>query len=241
MSNGHDPADTAPGPTSGNGEALHDGLHDGVHEGLHDGAPPLLAGRSLTQAGPALVLVHGRGGSAEDMFGLARAIGRERFALIAPRARRASWYPYSFLAPLASNEPWLSSALDALGRAVAKAVEHGVPAERIVLLGFSQGACLASEYVARNPRRYGGLVALSGGLIGPDGTPRDYPGDLDGTPVFLGCSDVDPHIPVERVHETARVLQGMGAALETRIYRGMAHTVAEDEIEAARALLDAVP
>lgn len=211
------------------------------HEAMHDGIPPLLAGRSLTEAGPALVLVHGRGGSAEDMFGLARSIGRERFALIAPRARRSSWYPYSFMAPLASNEPWLSSALTALDDAVGRALAHGVPADRVVLLGFSQGACLASEYVARTPKRYGGLVVLSGGLIGPEGTPRDYPGDLDGTPVFLGCSDVDPHIPVERVHETARVLQGMGAVVETRIYRGMAHTVSEDEIEAARSLLDAVP
>lgn len=241
MTDGPERGDAAPAGSEGNGGGVRDEVHEEVRGGLHESVPPLLAGRSLTEPGPAMILVHGRGGSAEDMFGLARAIGRERFALVAPRARRASWYPYSFLAPLASNEPWLTSALAALDAAVAKAAAHGVPPEHLVLLGFSQGACLASEYVARNPRRYGGLVALSGGLIGPEGTPRDYPGDLEGTPVFLGCSDVDPHIPVDRVHETARVLGAMGGSVETRIYRGMAHTVSEDEIEAARALLDAVP
>lgn len=229
MTQGANPDPTTRSPASGDEPMLHDGL------------APLLAGRSLTTAGPALVLVHGRGGSADDMFGLARAIARDRFAWLAPRARRNTWYPYSFLAPLEANEPWLSSALEALDRAVAKARDHGVGAERLVLLGFSQGACLASEYVARHPKRYGGLVVLSGGLIGPEGTPRDDVGELDGTPVFLGCSDVDPHIPEARVHETARVLERMGAVVETRIYRGMGHTVIEDEIEAVQAMLDAVP
>jgi predicted esterase len=130
--------------------------------------------------------------------------------------------------------------MDAVARAIAEAEEAGIPAERIVLLGFSQGACLATEFAARHARRYGGVAALSGGLIGPDGTPRDYPGSLDGTPVFLGCSDVDGHIPATRVRESAEVLRALGGAVDMRLYPGMGHTINEDEIAAVRAIMDAV-
>ncbi|MFT4885415.1 MAG: phospholipase/carboxylesterase, partial [Natronomonas sp.] len=146
-------------------------------------------------------------------------------------AARNTWYPNSFLAPVESNEPGRSSGLQAIADAIETANEADIPTERVMLLGFSQGACLASEYVAQNPRRYGGLAVLSGGVIGPEGKEMDYEGDLAGTPVFLGCSDTDPHIPEERVHETAEVFEGMGAEVTTRIYEGMGHGVNEDEID----------
>ena len=206
--------------------------------GPHAGARALHAGDPLHEASAAVLLVHGRGGSAEGMLDLARAIGGQGVAWLAPQAAGGSWYPYSFLAPIESNEPWLSSALGFLDRLLARAGEAGLRPERVALAGFSQGACLSAEFAARRARRYGGLVLLSGGLIGPPGTPREYPGTLSGTPAFLGCSDVDPHIPVERVHETARVLGEMGAEVDKRIYQGLGHTVIEDEIEAARAIVE---
>ena len=198
----------------------------------------LTAGRDLADAGAAAILVHGRGGTAEGMLDLARAIGTKEIAWLAPQAEGGAWYPHSFLAEIDSNEPWLSASLDLLGRLVAHCGTAGLPPARVALAGFSQGACLSAEYAARNAERYGGLVLLSGGLIGPPGTPREYAGSLEGTPVLLGCSDVDPHIPVERVHETARVLSSMGADVDERIYPGIGHTVVDDEIEAARAILD---
>ena len=198
----------------------------------------LTAGRDLADAGAAAILVHGRGGSAEGMLELARAIGAKDIAWLAPQAEGGTWYPHSFLAAIESNEPWLSASLDLLDRLVARCGTAGLPTERLALAGFSQGACLSAEYAARNARRYGGLVLLSGGLIGPPGTPREYPGSLAGTPALLGCSDVDPHVPVERVHETARVLSSMGAEVDERIYPGLGHTVVDDEIAAARAILE---
>ena len=201
----------------------------------------LTAGRDLADAGAAAILIHGRGGSAEGMLELARAIGVEEVAWLAPQAEGGAWYPHSFLAAIESNEPWLSESLAVVGRLVAECAAAGLPAERVALAGFSQGACLAAEYSARNARRYGGLVLLSGGLIGPPGTPRDYAGSLSGTPALLGCSDVDPHIPVERVHETTRVLAAMGAEVDERIYPGLAHTVVADEIAAARRILERSP
>lgn len=202
--------------------------------------PVLTSGRDLADAGAAAILVHGRGGSAEGMLELAAAIGVEDVAWLAPQAAGGAWYPHSFLAPIESNEPWLSASLDLLGRLMARCETAGLPPGRVALAGFSQGACLSAEYAARNARRYGGLVLLSGGLIGPPGTPRRYAGSLAGTPVLLGCSDVDPHIPVERVHETARVLSSMGADVDERIYPGLGHTVTDDEIAAARALLEGI-
>jgi len=199
-----------------------------------------LAGAELAQARGAVVLIHGRGASAEDILGLAGELDTDGLALVAPQAPGGAWYPQSFLQPLERNEPWLSAALGTVGALVAQLGEGGIGPERIVLLGFSQGACLVTEWAARNARRYGGVVALSGGLIGPDGTPRDYQGTLDGTPVFLGCSDVDFHIPKERVTESATVLGALGGAVDVRLYPGMGHTVNEDELAAAQAILDGV-
>jgi len=205
--------------------------------GPHADARVIAAGAPLAGAKAALVLIHGRGATAESMLPLAEALGREDIAFIAPQAAGNTWYPFSFLAPIAQNEPWLSSALATIAAALEGLDAEGFSPDRVALLGFSQGACLATEFAARNPRRYGAILGLSGGLIGPPGTPRNYPGSLDGTPVFLGCSDIDAHIPLERVHETAAVLSGMGAAVDERIYPGMGHTVNADEIDAVRALL----
>jgi predicted esterase len=187
-----------------------------------------------------MIMVHGRGASVDDMRGLAGEFHDQRLAFVAPAAAGRTWYPYSFLEPLGRNEPHLSSALRLVARAVEKAGGARLPGERVVLLGFSQGACLALEFAARNARRYGGVVGLSGGLIGPEGTPRDYTGRFDGTPVFLGCSDVDPHVPKRRVDETAAVFERLGASVTERIYPGMGHTVNAHEIGFVRSMLDAI-
>lgn len=206
----------------------------------HAGQPVLAAGAPLDSAAHALLLVHGRGGSAEDMLGLARVLNGDDFAILAPQAAGHTWYPYGFMAPVERNEPWLSSALRRLADVLATIADAGIPPERTVLLGFSQGACLTLEFVARHARRYGGVAGLSGGLIGAPGTPRDYAGSLEATPVFLGTSDPDPHIPVARVDETAEVLRRIGAVVDERVYPAMGHTVNEDEIEAVRRMLEAV-
>ncbi len=200
----------------------------------------LSAGAPLDRAPAAVLALHGRGAGARDILVLCSALERPDLAYLAPEADGGAWYPMSFLAPLADNEPYLSRALAAVGAGLADLERAGLAAERVVLLGFSQGACLATEYVARSARRYGGLVGLSGGLIGPPGTPRDYAGSLEGTPVFLGCSDPDPHIPRERVLETAEVLRRLGGAVTDRLYPALGHTVNEDELEAVRSLLDAL-
>ena len=206
--------------------------------GRHQGNPILRAGKSLEEAEAAMVMLHGRGASARDILALSEELPNDKFAYLAPQANNFTWYPYSFLAPIEDNEPWLSSALNLVAEVLNQVSEAGVPVEQAILLGFSQGACLASEFVARNPRRYGGLVAFSGGLIGPEIKKREYPGMLKGTPVFLGCSDVDPHIPKERVQETAEVLRAMGAEVTAKLYAGMGHTVNRDEIEHAREIMN---
>jgi predicted esterase len=206
----------------------------------HEGQPVLGYGAPLEGARAAMVMLHGRGANARDILGLAYALDRPDVAYLAPDAAGNTWYPYSFLAPIPQNEPWLSSALAFVGRTVEQVRAAGVPTERMILLGFSQGACLTLEFVARNARRYGGVAALTGGLIGPDGTPRDYAGSLAGTPIFIGSADPDPHIPVERVRESERVLSGMGSLVTTRIYPGIGHTVIDDELDHVRALIDAV-
>jgi len=186
-------------------------------------------------------MVHGRGASSENILELLPEVAPNAsaagIAALAPEAAGNTWYPLSFLAETAGNEPYLSSALDALGRVVADIGAAGIPPERTVLLGFSQGACLSLEFAARHAQRFAGVVALSGGLIGPPGTPRAYPGSLGGTPVFLGCSDRDAHIPKERVEESAEVLERLGGEVTLRIYPGLGHTVNEDELAWVRGLL----
>jgi predicted esterase len=184
-----------------------------------------------------MILLHGRGASAEDILGLSQQLTSNDIAYLAPEAASRTWYPYSFLAPMAQNEPGITSALGVISRLIEGARKDGVDARRIAILGFSQGACLTLEYAARHARRYAGVFGLSGGLIGPPGTMRDYPGSLDDTPVFLGCSDVDAHIPLARVRESADVLRRMHANVDERIYEGMGHTVNKDEIDAINAIL----
>ena len=197
----------------------------------------LAAGAPLARARAAAVLVHGRGASAQDILSLGAEFDQEDIAYLAPQAENHAWYPYSFLAPLAQNEPHLSRALATLGATLERLAKEGFAPERIALIGFSQGGCLALEYAARNAKRYGAIAGLSAGLIGPPGTPRDYAGAFAATPVFLGCSDVDPHIPLPRVHETRDVLARMGANVTERIYPGMPHTINADEIAAVGKLL----
>jgi len=197
----------------------------------------LAAGAPLARARAAAVLVHGRGASAQDILSLGAEFDQEDIAYLAPQAENHAWYPYSFLAPLAQNEPHLSRALATLGATLERLAKEGFAPERVALIGFSQGGCLALEYAARNAKRYGAIAGLSAGLIGPPGTPRDYAGALAGTPVFLGCSDVDPHIPLPRVHETRDVLARMGANVTERIYPGMGHTINADEIAEVGKLL----
>ena len=164
------------------------------------------------------------------MLALANEFGQDDITYLAPQAPGHSWYPYSFLAPLAQNEPHLSNALATVGATLDRLTREGFPAERVALIGFSQGGCLGLEYVARNAKRYGAVAGLSAGLIGPRGTPRNYTGALGGTPVFLGCSDVDAHIPLGRVHESREVFEKLGGEVTERIYPGMGHTVNEDEV-----------
>ncbi len=208
--------------------------------GPHGGQPILTAGEPLETAKAAMMLVHGRGASAQDILTLVEHIGAPGFAYLAPQAAQSTWYPYSFLAPMEQNQPNLDSALAMVGSALELITKANIPYQKIVIGGFSQGACLASEFAARNPQRYGGVIAFSGGLIGPPGTPRDYEGSLDGTPVFLGCSDVDFHIPKERVNESAVVFEKMGADVNEKIYPNMGHTIIEDEIIHARKIIEAV-
>jgi predicted esterase len=203
----------------------------------HAGRAVLHAGQALESAPAVVLMLHGRGASAEDILGLASEFGRADLAYLAPQAASGAWYPQRFLAPLAANEPWLTSALTRIETLRQYVEQIGIPAERTFLLGFSQGACLVLEYAARNTRRYAGVIGLSGGLIGPDGTPRDYPGSLGGTPVFLGCSDIDFHIPKERVLESAEVLRRIGANVDARLYPGMGHTINEDELQAVKTML----
>ena len=205
--------------------------------GPHAGQPVLQAGAALDRASSAMVLVHGRGDTASGILQLASVLTVNGMAYLAPQASGQTWYPNRFLAPIQANEPWLSSALEGLSGLLAGIEAAGVPAARTVLLGFSQGACLALEFAVRNPRRYGALVGLSGGLIGPAGTVWPRAGSLDGTPVFLGCSDIDPHIPAARVQESAAVLGEIGGDVRAVLYPGMDHTVSDEELDEVRRLM----
>lgn len=195
------------------------------------------AGKSVGKNNKVLIMLHGRGGSAEDILSLASHLAVEDFSLLAPQATNHTWYPYSFLAPPAQNEPWLSSALDLLKKLLDDLSGKGIPPENIYFLGFSQGACLTLEFVTRNARRYGGVVAFTGGLIGDKIYPENYSGNFEGTPVFIGTSNPDPHVPVERVYATTNILTNMNASVTEKAYENMGHTITRDEIEKANSLV----
>lgn len=206
----------------------------------HGGQPVARLGPDPDAATSAMVLVHGRGADAPSILELGRVLRDDAMVCVAPQAASNTWYPSSFIAPLARNQPWLDSALALLGQTVAELEDAGIPRERIVLAGFSQGACLASEFAVRNPARWGGLLVFSGGLIGPPGMSFAHQGDLQDTPVFMGCSDRDPHIPLERFRETGDKLAEMGADVDLRVYPDMGHTIVQDEVDAARAVVEGV-
>lgn len=206
----------------------------------HRDQPLLTAGAPLNQARAAMILIHGRGARADNILEITRELPQAGLAFLAPQAAGNVWYPNRFIAPLADNEPWLSSALARVESVLAQVTQAGIPPERTLLLGFSQGACLTLEFAARHAQHYGGVVGLSGGLIGPEGTPRTYPGSLAGTPVFLGCSDVDFHIPKELVNEAAEVLQRLGGNVTKRLYPNHDHSINQDEIEFVQAMLSEV-
>jgi predicted esterase len=206
----------------------------------HFGQPLRSAGPPPDRAAATLILLHGRGASAEDILGLHAVLDLPDLAALAPQAAGSTWYPHSFLAPLHLNQPSLDSALRRVEAIVGDLLERKIASDRLALLGFSQGACLTSEFVARHPRRYGAVIALTGGLIGPPDTRFDYPGTLDGVPVFLGTSDPDAHVPFERVRETGNTFTRMGASVELRRYPGMPHTINPDELDTARAMLAAL-
>jgi len=204
---------------------------------LHRGQPVLTAGEDLGAARAAVVMVHGRGATAGSILTLAPRLDIPGVAFLAPQAAGGTWYPGRFLDPVEANEPWLSSALGAVGDVVARVEGAGIAAEATALLGFSQGACLVLEFVARNARRYGGVAGLSGGLIGPDGRARPPTGSLAGTPVFLGCADPDPHIPAQRVRDAADELRRLGGEVTVRLYPGGEHAVNSDEVETVAGML----
>jgi predicted esterase len=196
------------------------------------------AGKPLEEAQKVMIMVHGRGGSASDILSLSKYIEDKDFAFVAPEAQGNTWYPYSFLRPMEENEPYLSSALEVLASLRARLqADFNVKLPQIYWLGFSQGACLMLEFVARNPSEYGGIFGLSGGLIGPDGTPRNYTGSFGNTPIFLGCSDRDPHIPKERVLESADVFRRMDAAVTAKLYPNFPHSINEDELNIVNLLI----
>ena len=206
-------------------------------QGPHQGQPIRIAGEPISRAKSAMLMIHGRGARAEDILVIADQLAQPGFIYFAPQASENTWYPNRFLVPLSDNEPWLSSALAFVGDVLAQITNAGIPPERTMLLGFSQGACLTLEFAARNAQRFGGVVGLTGALIGPDDTPRDYAGSLAKTPVFLGCSDVDPHVPKERVQDTAEVLRHLGGTVTKSLYPNMEHTVNQDEIDFVRGMM----
>lgn len=206
-------------------------------EQIHETQPVAIAGTALEDAEIAVIMIHGRGGGVQSILPLSNHIDGEKIAYLAPAAEGNTWYPNRFIAPRASNQPKLDSALATVKGLLDKVAEAGIPAEKTVIMGFSQGACLAVEAAARHPQRYGGVIALSGGLIGANGELEGYEGSLAGTPVFLGCSDVDFHIPVERVHETRDIMTTLGAEVDERIYPGMGHTINQDEMDAVNSII----
>lgn len=195
-------------------------------------------GKELSIESKVMIILHGRGANAEDILSLAGQLELQDFTLIAPAATNNSWYPYSFLAPAKQNEPWLSSALNILKETVNDLYASGIPSDKIYFLGFSQGACLSLEFAARNANKYGGIIAFTGGLIGDRIYNENYKGDFQNTPVFIGTSNPDLHVPVERVKDTEKILRAMNASVEVKIYPGMGHTVNADEIKAANKMIN---
>lgn len=208
------------------------------HADPHAGQPVFTHGQPLSGARAAVILLHGRGGTADDILRLSASLPQAGLSYLAPQAAGGTWYPQRFFAPLAANEPWLSSALGVVRKLLEEIIAAGVARERVLVGGFSQGACLALESIARLGGRLGGGFALSGGLIGPSATKRAHDHAIDGTPVFLGCGDNDTHIPLASVEESARVLRSLGAVVTDRIYPGLGHGVIQDEIQHVSALID---
>ena len=200
----------------------------------------IAAGKNLNEAGKVLIMIHGRGGSAEDIISLAAHLQVTDYALLAPQATGNTWYPYSFMAPPAQNEPWLSSALNVVKDLVEDLESKGFKREQIYFLGFSQGACLTLEFVARHAAKYGGVVAFTGGLIGDKINRDNYKGDFQNTPVFIGTSNPDPHVPIERVYATTNILKDMNASVTEKVYEGMGHTISQDEVDQANNLVFSV-
>jgi phospholipase/carboxylesterase len=197
----------------------------------------IAAGKELNATSKVLILLHGRGSTAEDILSLSSHLDVEEFSLLAPQATNNTWYPYSFLVPPSQNEPWLSSAIQLVKELVNDVLGKGVPSNNIYFTGFSQGACLALEFVARNAEKYGGIAAFSGGLIGDKINSENYKGDFKGTPVFIGTSNPDPHVPVERFYATTKILRDMNAAVTEKVYNNMGHTINQDEIDNANRLV----
>jgi phospholipase/carboxylesterase len=203
----------------------------------HQNQPVIQSGAELDVAKAVMIMIHGRGAMAENILSLTAEFNIDGVAYLAPQAKGNTWYPFSFLYPVEKNEPGISSGLTLIDSIVNMVLQKGFTSEQIYLLGFSQGACLSLEYVAQNPKKFGGVFGLSGGLIGPALNSLSYDGNLGGVEVFLGCSDVDPHIPLERVHQTEEIFKKLGANVTKRIYKGMAHTVNQDEIDFITALV----
>jgi predicted esterase len=210
-------------------------------DNLHRGQPILTAGAPLERATSAMVMVHGRGASASDILSLTDDLGTTNVAYLAPQAAGSTWYPNRFSAPVESNEPWLSSALGAVADVLSLVATARIVVERTLLLGFSQGACLALEYVARNPKSYGGVIGLSGALIENGDERRLYSGTLERTPVFLGCSTTDPHVPRERVERSAEIFRGLSAEVTLRLYPNFDHSVNMDEIQVIKSMIGSLP
>jgi predicted esterase len=206
----------------------------------HANQPVAAAGVPLGESDAAVIMVHGRNAGPQNILDLVTRLDRPSWTYLAPAAANRTWYPFSFMAPIEQNEPWLSSALEVLKQMVADVNARGIPADRLVILGFSQGACLTAEFAVRHPDRYGGIIVFSGGLLGPPGTTWSGEGRFDRTPVFLGCSDIDPHVPKSRVDESTAVFVRMGAEVTERIYPRMGHLVNDDEIAFARGVLDRI-
>lgn len=206
----------------------------------HEGQPVAVRGRPLEESHAVVILMHGRGGTTDDILELSAYFKNDSFTYLAPAASNNTWYPYPFMAPIEKNEPYLSYALAVYDRLIQELLEKGFTKRQIVLAGFSQGACLTAEYAVQHADRYGGILVFTGGLIGPEGTEWHYPGSFQGTPVFFGTSDVDPFVPLTRVQESAAIFDQMGANVTKRIYANMEHIVNNDEIGAARTILHQV-